>query len=380
MSNIDHDRTPFGAAPDQPEDRASPAPSISVILPNYNHGKWLQRSVNAIATQAVSSLEIILIDDGSTDNSLEVIAGLCRRHDCIRLIRHDTNRGPYVAVRSGLAAARGEFLLLAAADDFILPGLLARAETALRDHPGAAFFCSEVAIVDRAGRLVGYRPVVPPRAASGYVSPVEMRREIRRSDNWFVGPSVVYRHTHLAEIGYFDESLGTLCDGLATRLLGFRHGFCFDTGVLATWMVDPASLSAQTSLSVAESSRVRDVGMRWIADRFPLDVRDSYGEIFDRRLRFNVARHHLVWRGGRLDPDAICDLLGWGPRERALIGVLCRLPRIGPALLLAVMTLRMRPMSLAALIKRLWCVHLRERQERAVLQRQLTQACKANVS
>src|SRR5690242_5673274 len=98
---------------------AAERPCFSIVLPNHNHGKWLRRSVGALVAQTVSSMEILLIDDGSTDNSLEIIADLCRQHDCIRLIRHDVNRGPYVAVRSGLAAARGEFLLLAAADDFI---------------------------------------------------------------------------------------------------------------------------------------------------------------------------------------------------------------------------------------------------------------------
>jgi glycosyltransferase involved in cell wall biosynthesis len=355
-------------------------PSISVILPNYNHGKWLRRSIGALVAQAVSSMEILLIDDGSTDNSLEVIADLCRQHDCIRLIQHDVNRGPYVAVRSGLAAARGEFLLLAAADDFILPGLLERAEAALRAHPGAAFFCSEVALVDRSGRVVSYRPVVPPRLASGYMSPDDMRREIRHTDNWFVGPSVVYRHARIAEIGYFDESLGTLCDGLATRLLGFRQGFYFDAKVLAVWMVDPASLSAQTSLSVTESCRVRDVGARWIADRFPADVRDSYAEIFGRRFRFNMARQRLIWRSEQVDTDAICGLLEWGPRERSLARILCRVPRIGPTLLLTFMTLRMRPISVVALIKRWWWLHVTQRGERAALQHRLTEACKANVA
>jgi glycosyltransferase involved in cell wall biosynthesis len=363
----------------EPKRRATARPSISVVLPNYNHGKWLRRAVEALVAQAVSSMEILLIDDGSTDNSLEVIADLCRQHDCIRLIKHEANRGPYVSVREGLAAARGEFLLLAAADDFILPGLLERAEAALRAHPDAAFFCSEVALVDRDGRVVGYRPLVPPRTTSGYMSPDDMRREIRHSDNWFVGSSVVYRHTRIAELGYFDASLGTLCDGLATRLLGFRHGFYFDPNALAVWMVDPESLSSQTSLSVTESSRVRDVGARWITERFPADVRDSYAESFGRRFLFNIARQRLIWRKKPVDIDAICNLLEWGPSERSLARVLGRVPGIGSTLLLTFMTLRMHPVSLMALAKRWWRLHVTQRKERVALQRHLTEACDANV-
>ena len=180
-----------------------------------------------------------------------------------------------------------------------------------RDHPDAAFFCSEVAVVDRARQVVGYRPVVPPRFTSGYVSPTAMRREIQRTDNWFFGPSVVYRRRLLAEIGYFDESLGTLCDGLAQRLLAFHHGFYFAAEILAVWMVDPQSLSAQTSMSVTESRRVIDAGTRWIAAHFPADVRDNYRTVFGRRLRFNMARQRLLGekrakrRGRRLRPAGL---------------------------------------------------------------------------
>ncbi len=379
ISQVEPVRASGSSDSPESERHATKPPSISVILPNYNHGKWLRRAVEALVAQAVSSMEILLIDDGSTDNSLEVIADLCRRHDCIRLIKHEANRGPYVSVREGLAAARGEFLLLAAADDFILPGLLERAEAALRAHPDAAFFCSEVALVDRGCRVVGYRPLVPPRTTSGYMSPDDMRREIQRSDNWFVGSSVVYRHTHIAELGYFDASLGTLCDGLATRLLGFRHGFYFDPNALAVWMVDPESLSSQTSLSVTESSRVRDVGERWIADRFPDDVRNSYAELFGRRFQFNIARQRLMWRRKSIDTDAICDLLEWGARERALARILGRVPEIGSTLLLAFMTVRMRPVSFVALARRWWQLHVTQRGERSALQRRLTEACEANV-
>ena len=292
----------------------------------------------------------------------------------MRLIRHDANRGPLAAVATGIAEARGELLLFAAADDFVLPGLFARAETALRDHPDAAFFCSEVAVVDRARQVVGYRPVVPPRFTSGYVSPTAMRREIQRTDNWFFGPSVVYRRRLLAEIGYFDESLGTLCDGLAQRLLAFHHGFYFAAEILAVWMVDPQSLSAQTSMSVTESRRVIDAGTRWIGAHFPADVRDNYRTVFGRRLRFNMARQRLLGESGRNGADGVCDLLGWGPHARTLTRFLHRVPLLGNVLVLALITLRMRPMSIPALVTSWWWKRVSQRAQRAALRHRLADA------
>ena len=109
-----------------------------------------------------------------------------------------------------------------------------------------------------------------------------------------VGPSVIYRRSHLEEIGYFDESLGTLGDGMATRLLAFRHGFCYEAEVLATWRVHPGSLSAQSSLSVTENQRLVETGGRWISEHFPADVRDSYRRLFERRKRIPVFAGVLV--------------------------------------------------------------------------------------
>jgi hypothetical protein len=111
-----------------------------------------------------------------------------------------------------------------------------------------------------------------------------------------------------------------------------------------------------------------------------MDIRDSYKEIFDRRFRFNATRQQLVWRRAQLDPHVISDVLDWGPRDRSLIGVLCLVPRIAPLLLLAFITLRLRPISMTALIKRWWRVCVLERRERAELRRRLVQACEANIA
>jgi glycosyltransferase involved in cell wall biosynthesis len=358
----------------EPQDGRGPPALVSVILPNYNHGWLLSRSLGALLRQTHLPDEILVVDDGSTDNSVAIIEAHRQRCDRIRLIRHEVNRGAFAAVRSGIAAASGKFLLFAAADDFILPDLIARAVQAFQANPEAAFFCSQVALLDREGRLVGIRPVIPPRYRNGYLSPAEVRREIRHTDNWFIGPSVIYRRNLLAAIGYFDESLGTLCDGLAARLLAFRHGFYFETEVLAIWTVDPSSLSAKSSLSVTESRRVIDAGRRWITARFPADVCDTYRERFDRRLRFNMARHWLVWRHGRIDSEAISELLGWGRFDRALSRQLAIIPRVGPFLLLALMTIRLRPFGFTALLTSGWHAHVVERRRRALLARQLLAA------
>src|SRR5580700_3223037 len=113
--------------PEQAAVDPRPVMSLSVILPNYNHGKLVARALHALATQQPAASEIIVVDDGSTDDSVKVIEALQRRYGTIQLIRNQTNQGIVASVKTALAIASGEYLLFAGSDDFILPGLFGRA-------------------------------------------------------------------------------------------------------------------------------------------------------------------------------------------------------------------------------------------------------------
>jgi glycosyltransferase involved in cell wall biosynthesis len=325
---------------------------VSVILPNYNHARWLPQALTAISRQ--NPAEFIVIDDGSTDDSVSIITSFQEKFPFIHLIRHIENLGAEAAVSSALNRVRGEFLLFAAADDFILPGLLARAEMALREYPGAAFFCSRVALIDKNDAIIGLRPAMMPQSTAGFVSPAKVRTAILSSDNWFIGTSVVYRQKSLAEIGYFDRSLKTLQDAMATRLLAFRHGFCFSPEVLSAWRVIPESLSARASMSLADNEQLLAKAQNWIATNFPDDIKGEYATLFDRRMRFNFARARLVWRRGQTDVGSIADVLKLGRIDRAVLNLASYVPIVSSPLLLAWITIRVRPYGLKAIFAYVW--------------------------
>ena len=254
--------------------------SLSVIVPNFNHAKLIPRALRAFLNQTPPAKEIIVIDDGSTDDSVKVIEEFARRYRSIRLIKHQTNRGIVAAVKSGLEVATGEYLLFGSSDDIVLPGLFARAQAALSQNPRAALFCSGVALVDDHNRVIGLRPVTQPCRRTAYLSPADVRRAIRTTDFWYLGTTTVYRRRLLAEIGYFDPRLGSIGDTLADRLLAFRHGFCFDPAVLGVYNKDPTSFSARSALSVENSLRVLNAADAWIAENFSEDVRDEQRRLF----------------------------------------------------------------------------------------------------
>ena len=98
-------------------------PAVSVVVPVYNAGRHLPRCVQSIQSQTMRDLEIILVDDGSTDGSAQLCEELASADDRIRVF-HKKNGGVSSARNFGIEKAKGEYLLFVDADDFIHPDML----------------------------------------------------------------------------------------------------------------------------------------------------------------------------------------------------------------------------------------------------------------
>lgn len=98
-------------------------PAVSVVIPLYNKGKYIERALSSVLAQTFSPLEIIVVDDGSTDDGPEKVEKLALANSIITLIRQE-NRGPGAARNVGLALAKGEYVSFLDADDEWLPSFL----------------------------------------------------------------------------------------------------------------------------------------------------------------------------------------------------------------------------------------------------------------
>jgi glycosyltransferase involved in cell wall biosynthesis len=99
---------------------ATTAPDVSVVIPCYNAERWVGRAIDSVLAQEGVTVEVIAIDDGSTDGSVEVLRGYDDR------IHWDTgpNRGACAARNRGLALARADYVMFLDADDYLLPTCL----------------------------------------------------------------------------------------------------------------------------------------------------------------------------------------------------------------------------------------------------------------
>lgn len=108
-------------------------PEISVIIPNYNRAALLGRAVESVRAQDFEDIEILIVDDGSEDNTLEIVADLQRDEPRIRLVRHTQNRGEAAARNTGLREASGRLIAFLDSDDSWLKGKLHRQYAALEE-------------------------------------------------------------------------------------------------------------------------------------------------------------------------------------------------------------------------------------------------------
>ncbi len=110
------------------------APEVSVIIPVYNAEKYIKRCIDSILTQGIGDLEVVAVNDASTDRSAEVLAGLAAADSRITFIDKKVNEGSMMARNTGYKAARGKYFAFVDADDFIPEGSLRKLLDKARDE------------------------------------------------------------------------------------------------------------------------------------------------------------------------------------------------------------------------------------------------------
>ncbi len=124
-------------------------PLVSICIPNFNNGRYLKDCLDSALVQTWPNTEIVLVDDASTDDSIDVAERYGQR---IRLIRHEVNRGQPVATNRAIAEARGEYIVILHSDDQLLPEFAERLAPILMKYPEAGMAVGERLETDESGQ------------------------------------------------------------------------------------------------------------------------------------------------------------------------------------------------------------------------------------
>lgn len=170
---------------------------VSVVIPCFNYAAFLPAAVESALTQDGVDVEVIIVDDASTDGSAVVAEALARRDPRVRLVRRPVNGGPVDTFNDGLAYASGEFLVRLDADDLLTPGSLARSVAVCRRHPRVGLVYGHPAHFDQ-------DPAVPRLEATGCtVWPGQdwLADRCRTGVNVITSPEAFMRMSVVARVG-----------------------------------------------------------------------------------------------------------------------------------------------------------------------------------
>jgi glycosyltransferase involved in cell wall biosynthesis len=226
--------------------------SISVILPNYNHAEELETSLAAILAQKRPADEILVIDDGSVDDSVSVIERFASANPAVRLVRHGRQLGVAAAVNRGLQEARGTYVILASADEKIEPDMtfeLARAvELFPQTQLGVSFYqewfpaTGAVKVHDRTSVSgMWYAPGDQPF----FVAPEQLRALLRKQIVFLHVNTAIFQRQALLDVGGFAPELRWHGDWFAIYAIALRSGFTAVPRALSYFRVDEGSYSAR---------------------------------------------------------------------------------------------------------------------------------------
>jgi glycosyltransferase involved in cell wall biosynthesis len=145
-------------------------PKISVILPFHNASPYIQQSIQSILQQSFKDLELICIDDGSTDQSLLIVEQLQSTDARIKIIEQTTKQGIARSLNAAIAIAQGEFIARMDADDVALPNRMLKQHDFLVSHPEIGIVGSQVHFIDGAGRYLYHSGLATLPAALQFIS------------------------------------------------------------------------------------------------------------------------------------------------------------------------------------------------------------------
>ncbi len=229
-------------------------PTFSAIIPNYNDGARINASLSSLCNQTHPFDEILIIDDGSTDDSIAVIERLIADKPNVRLIRSPQNKGIVATLNQGLALVTGDYVHMASANDTYNVRLLEYCVKALAECPDLALICGNALFRYKETKRERTVFMDLPQTAS-YVSAQTLRAKVKCSPLTFFGGSIVLRRQAVLDANGLQESLRWHTDWMIYFLFAFRYGLYFVPEPLVNIEVANESYSSQAMVW----SRQRDV-------------------------------------------------------------------------------------------------------------------------
>ena len=277
------------------------APRFSIVMAAFNAAATVRSAIGSVLAQTNPDLELIVVDDGSTDGTAEALASVPDPR--VRAISQP-NRGPAAARNAGIAEARGGYVAFLDSDDLLMPTYLERSERALRESGGAGFAYTDAYVFDaatgkvrRRSAMARNRPPEPPPT-----DPAAFLLELLQRNFIYVATTVPRKV--LEHVGGFDESLkGPEDYELWLRILVRGYG--------AAWMPGRQALYRKHGSQLSRNVVTMTRSLLAVYDGLSMEDMPSveHRRLLERRRRETRRQLVVLSRFGRLVPVGLVGRL-----------------------------------------------------------------------
>jgi len=265
-------------------------PTLSVLMTNYNHAHYIEEELDSILAQSYMPMEIIIIDDASTDNSLEILRDYARKYLQIRFLENKKNMGVLHNINRMLELSKSDYVIFASADDKTLPGFFEKSMGLLAQNPQAGLCSSLTRIINEESKDMGvlHMPIISRKSC--FVSSDKVLPTLQENGSWIQGNTVILRRKALLESGGFSLDIESYADSFVYQVIAVKYGACYIPEPLTAWR----KVKNSYSVTIAEDSElslklIRDVKKIMCStyrDIFPSDFVNSWEkrEVLNYRL------------------------------------------------------------------------------------------------
>lgn len=302
-------------------------PQISILVAVYNTAPYLPQCLDSLCGQTLRDIQIICIDDCSTDQSPQILADYAQRDARITLLRTPHNSGQAAARNLGLQMATGEFTTFVDSDDWLAPDALEQALGALAQNPA-----NDCAVM----RLIKYYPddgheVEHPLHTGGKKALTGEEAFMLSLDNWAIhgvyvvrttlhkrfpydASSILYTDDHVTHLHYLNARRVVMCQGRyyyrqnpasTTRACSMRRFACLEADLDKRRAIEAEAAQGHIPHYAAEALRLCET-QRWC------NMIGSYLFLLDNKAHFTPAeRREVLQRMARVLPTFSRSLIAW---------------------------------------------------------------------
>ncbi len=197
---------------------------LSIILPNYNHAELLPCAITSVLSQSFSDFELVIVDDGSTDGSVDVIHFYMKSDKRVRLLKHACNRGIAAAYATALPETRGTYLQQFSATDCYVSGFLDKSLKLLKQHPQIGICCTDVGLfIDNPQEYVSF-PLIQNAPGVLIFPPSKIQKVFKYAHLSIPGLSSIVKRAAFVKYGGYQHKLHFMSDWFLTLQIALFEG------------------------------------------------------------------------------------------------------------------------------------------------------------